>query len=254
MAKKTTAKSNVNQDPTVNLKVYVKLSPEAQEVFNHQRRDQAVSFPAVVATTAKMAKDSGNGIVGVIEDDKYVVTLDVDQLTTVFEAAREYQKDRPADISAAKAAVVYAENAISFARSNNSGIDLSEAELRLNSARTELKRLVFSKESNDFRPVVEMADLATTTAKTAVVEHLKVRAAGLAKETGTLEEFADVLDNLSEDLDQARKNLVGYIKDARELRMPPARPTTTSKPSDGRLREKVGTSLGRTGGYSGGRR
>lgn len=255
--KKSAVKSNVNQDPTVNLKVYVKLSPEAQVVFNHQRRDQAVSFPAVVATVATMIKGGDSGFTGEQEDDKYIVVLSQDQLAEVFTAAREFQASRPATVETAKEAIVFAENAITFAKTNNSGLDLTEAETKLASAKAELKEKVFGKEKSssgvDFKSVMEAAYDAANTAKMLVCKHLMVRAASLAKETDTIGELAQVVNDLPNDLDQARKSLVEFIKAARMLRTPPARPANVAKPrnNDGHLRERVGTSFGRTGGYSG---
>ncbi len=244
------AKKATKQNPAVNLKVYVKLDPEAQVMFNHQRRDQAVSFPAVVATVATMIK-GGSDITGAQEDDKYVVTLDAGQLAEVFAEAREYQATLPATVEIAKQAISTADQAIEFARKNNSGLDLSQAEAKLSTAQAMLKRLVFGKKSDDFREVVETAHDAANTAKQAVVDLLKVKAAGLAKETDTLDELSLVLSDLPSDLDQARKALVEFVKTARTLRVP-ARPANTNKPNDGHLRERVGTGVfGRTGGYTG---
>lgn len=253
MAKK---KTTTNPDPTVNLKVFVRLDEAAQALFNHQRGPNVVSFPAIVATVAKMTK-SGK-LTGATEDDKYVIVLTSEQLTEVFAEAKAYQASlpqRPASVQDSKQAIAYAEQAIAFAKANNSGLDLSQAEAKLSSAKAQLVDAVFKTGSEekstttDFHPVVEMAYDAANTTKVAMVENLKVRAAGLAKETNTLDRFAAILSNLPTDMDNARKELVNFIKKARQLRTPPAR-TTVPKHSD-RLAERVGTSLGHTGGYTG---
>ena len=244
MAKKTTA--NVN--PAVNKRVFVTLDSDAQSLFNHQRRDQAVTFPAIVATVAKAVKD-GKIANGTVYDDKYIVVLTASQLAEVFTMARAYQATLPVDVDAAKQAVSYAEAAIGFAKANNSGLDLSEAEDKLAEAKTALKSLVFKKSAGaDFRPIVDLANEATTTAKTAVVEHLTQRANALAKETDTQSQLEQVLADLPTDLDQARKALVEFIKQARTLRMPERKKPATNR--NGHLTERVGTTLGRTGGFS----
>lgn len=262
--KKSAVKSTAN--PAANLRVFVKLSVDVaegekcspQSMFNHQPQSNTVSFPATVATVAKMVE--AGKLKGEIDGDKYVVTIDTcATLGEVFTVAREFQASRPATVETAKEAIVFAENAITFARTNNSGLDLTEAETKLASAKSQLKDIVFGRGSEeksataDFRPVVEAAYDAANTAKTLVVEHLKVRAAGLAKETDTLSELSQVLSDLPTDLDGARKALVAFVKNARQLRTPPARPVN-AKPRNngGHLTERVGTGiLGRTGGYSG---
>jgi hypothetical protein len=266
--KKSAVKSNANTaNPATNLRVFVKLSVDVaegekcspQSMFNHQPQNAAVSFPATVATVAKMVEVGK--IKGEVDGDKYVVTIDsCATLGEVFSAAREFQVSRPATVETAKEAIATAEQAIAFAASNNSGLNLDEAKAKLEAAKSQLKDIVFKKRGSeeksataDFRPVVNLAYEAANTAKGAVVEHLKVRAAGLAKETDTMSEFSEVLGNLPSDLDQARKSLVEFIKAARQLRTPPVRSTTTAKPRNngGHLRERVGTSMGRTGGYTG---
>lgn len=252
MSKKTKAVATT-VNVVVNRKVFVKLDEAAQVMFNHQRQPNVVSFPAVVATTANMLK-TGTLTVPAdrieVKEDVCQVVLSAVDLELVFKAAHEYNTSRPATVETAKQAITYAENAIEFAASNNSGLNLDEAEAKLADAKSQLKAIVFGhgEEKADFGQIVNLAYEAATMAKQAVVGMLKVKAAGIAKETDTLDEFADVLDGLPEDLDAARKSLVEFIKKARQLR-PSPRPTTrlAAHTTAAPLRERIGTSLGRIG-------
>jgi len=252
VAKTKTATANTNVNPAINRKVRITLVPAAQEMFNHQPFGDAVSFDATVASTASAMKD-GRLVVPAdriqVSDDVCNVTLTVDDLRVVFQAAREYRASRPVTIEDAKTAVEVAERAIDFAASNNSGIGLSTQEKDLADTKTKLRKMVFGTPTESaIREIVDQAYEVARATKQAVVDFLKTKASALAAETACEEEFEQVLADMPTDLDAARKSLVDFIKKARTLRPSRAtKPAATNHGASHPLRERIGTSLGRIG-------
>ena len=254
-------KSNANQ-ASVPTRVGIALIDGAQEVYNH-RKGGADIFGALVASAVKRLNggEQLSVIIGELKNRKTnemeparIVQVDPDLLAVLTKDVEEYQAGRSVSPYEVAEATERAEADLAFAKANNSGIDLTAAEAKLEESKTEFRRIVFESGSSDkigdCRSAMNLAVEASRIAKQAVVDFLKPQCASLSKETHTEDKYQKVLDNLTGDLDLDRKALVEFKKRARLFRAS-ARPANNTKPNDGHLTERVGTSFGRTGGYSG---